>query len=129
MREILFRGKRLDCGAWVYGSLVTYKDGAAFIYYPWLGDDTVVKRAVDPSTLGQYAGLKDKCGKRIFEGDIVDGDEFNPDNDGYGVIGWDDGAFTVSNKYIIGTFHENFYGAEFTIIGNIHDNPGLMEVE
>lgn len=125
MREILFRGKSRISRTWVVGDFLhEFIDWGAVIKSSSTG-----YHAIDPSTVGQFTGLQDKNGKRIFEGDIVEGDEFNPDNDGYGVIGWDDGAFTVSNEYTIGTFHENFYGAEFTVIGNIHDDPDLLEVK
>ena len=71
MREILFKAKRLDNGAWVEGSLITYKDGTAFICCEDYIPDVLNKYEVDPSTVCQYTGLTDKNGKKVFVGDIV----------------------------------------------------------
>lgn len=130
-REILFRGKRLDNGEWVEGNLVVKKDPLlktdyCFILAQGKGDSFVTWHKVDPSTVGQYTGLTDKNGKRIFEGDIVEGCDFTPEDGGYGVVGYDDGAFEITGNNIEGTFHENYWGVDLEVIGNIHDNPELM---
>lgn len=122
MREILFRGKRVDNGKWIEGSLSTeyYKECGCVMVSP-TSDDCF---KVDPETVGQYTGLTDKNGKKIFEGDIVDVN--NALLSGrfwveYGVTG---GAFIVKDKddrrYFLG-------GCNCTVIGNIYDNPELIK--
>lgn len=132
MREILFRGKLPDTGEWVEGYVVkgrlTYILTAENIHYmsvSVMGHASVDVLPVKPETVGQYTGLKDVNGKRIFEGDIVEGEYFD-DEDGYGIIQWNDGAFEIVNDYTCVTFHENLYSTDLSVIGNIHDNPDLI---
>ena len=122
MREILFRGKHN--GVWSEGNLVVKKDGVTII----TPDDTPlgVYGQVDPDTVGQYTGVTDRNGVKIFEGDIVDGGDFSAEY-GYGVIRWEDGAFEAAGSDVAGTFYENYWGTDFEVIGNIHENPELLE--
>ena len=134
MREILFRGKQLDNGEWVYGYYVHIGPVSCQRAYiiPEYASAIYVKE-VDPSTVDQYTGLKDKNGKRIFEGDIVSTDIARP----YLIVEFRDGCFMFNcndggkDYYDImlpileDAQTEYKYGE---IIGNIHDNPELLGV-
>ena len=121
MREILFRGKRIDIGAWTYGDYTKY----AFTEKPCICDEEHWAE-IDPSTIGQYTGLTDKNGKKIFEGDIVKAQDDiygSPFCDGItGQIVYAEAAFFIEPKDPIESqwlFNEC---AVYEIIGNIHDN-------
>ena len=121
MREILFRGKRTDCGEWVEGDLIQAFRGnqlSACSIMPHT--PTAYCWKVDPETIGQYTGLTDKSGKKIFEGDIVRYE----DDIGYVIYNGDAARFLVDspNRYI-----SMDYSSEFEVIGNIHDDPELLE--
>lgn len=132
MREILFRGKRIDNGEWVEGSLLLLKKPilyAAITYqHEWEdGKLTLVRVDIDPSTVGQYTGLTDKNGKRIFEGDIVQfrtsASTFRP----MYVLWYEEGAqFVVSKPDNVRSYPMD-RSWEYEGLGNIYDNPELME--
>ena len=172
MREIEFRGKAVIGNKWVYGWLNATKGSLKNNYY-WIDVDEDSYK-VDPETIGQYTGLKDKNGKKIFEGDIVEvfaernvynrkqsikdkyikvrgliefgkntfhGHGFNINyqnkynNKLCEPVGketcqrtlshWDLGFYAEKHNYhVMWKFKE-----EIKVIGNIYDNPELLEVE
>ena len=122
-REILFRGKRVDTGEWVEGSLI--------------GNDVIVGKIVefeedyfctefwykvDPETVGQFTGMTDKKGKKLFEGDVYSMGEKNI----LYVVIFDKSQFIgkqVGNRSLAGL---EYWKSDIEIIGNIHDNPELL---
>ena len=138
-REILFRGKRVDNGAWETGSFVGIRiwcsDARTYIADKMTGYNT----PVIPETVGQYTGLIDKNGKRIYEGDVlkmeIKSNYINPLQAPLvfiGVCKFKDGAFGFSKQRAgieeFTAFSSTTYNVEFEIIGNIHDNAELLEV-
>ena len=133
MREILFRGKRVDNGEWVYGWFCRVGDKYANI----VEKDTEVLCSVSTKTIGQYTGLTDKNGKKIFEGDIVDITQY--DNIYHKVHRCCRSKVFFSNfafRTNVAPDYEDeeplsywfWHDCDFEIIGNIHDNPELLEV-
>ena len=123
MRDILFRGKRTDNGKWVYGLLCRVGDTYANIRRM----DTGVLYSVLTNTIGQYTGLTDKNGKKIFEGDIV---EFRTSlKKYYAKVYYKKGMWSLyikgfNDRYMLSVAVENDYSVK--VIGNIHDNPELL---
>ncbi len=134
MREILFRGKAANrkksvCyrtnyknGDWVYGLLTMHENYVGFA--EMTNTDGINGIEVDPETIGQYTGLTDRNGNKVFEGDIVniiyDCDEKAS------VIEFYNGGFCVNINNIFFNFQENNV-YEFEKIGNVYDNPELLE--
>ena len=143
MCKILFRGKRIDNGEWLNGSFcmdaieqfngLCGVDGFIRLYDK--DSRKMQMYEIDRETVGQFTGLIDKNGKKIFEGDIVVYDN-TPYNDyGHRVVGvivWHKWMWKFRYKEYESTYHyscgsENFFGAKSEVIGNIHDNPELLE--
>lgn len=126
MREILFRGKRTDNGDWEYGDLWCnpYGKRVVCIVSPINDQGTTGGNEVDPETIGQYTGLKDKNGKKIFEGDIVCHD-FGEKQIGkqYAIVKWSEKYASFQLKPIDDWMFCNLSDVE--VIGNIYDNPEL----
>ena len=128
MREILFRGKRLDNGAWETGSLVIVRMDCHDAQYYIADKMTGYHTPVDPSTVGQYTGLKDKNGKRIFEGDIAKVLQGKDKDIAY--VGFENGAFMLYPK--TGNIYERtlwsywYNDWDVEVVGNITDNPELL---
>ncbi|EFB6931243.1 hypothetical protein HGQ23_000505 [Listeria monocytogenes] len=130
MREIEFRGKRIDNGEWVYGNLMQFEDSVTFIFADERkGASTLTyahfiinnMHAIDEKTLGQYTGVKDKNGKKIFEGDVG----WDEHNECYGVVKFEEGKFLYAWENITEDLWEVADSIE--IYGNIHENLELME--
>lgn len=130
-RTIKFRGKRIDNGEWVYGSLVVEENK----YYIVLSINDNIKRddydvymlEVIPETIGQFTGLHDKNGKEIYEGDIV---KIKYRNEDIGKVIYEHNAFLIDV-----TNMNRFYGrVDFVnnfmeIMSNKYDNPELLRGE
>lgn len=151
MRDFLFRGKRKDNGEWVYGNYaITDTNGKQHFIF----QNKAFEYEVIPETIGQYTGLTDKNGKKIFEDDILKfddeiwssyytscGTEYDSwETENYGVVGFDEDyakydfvKYKYNENSVEADLHENntIEFADFVknleIIGNIYDNPELLK--
>ncbi len=126
MREILFRGKIFEKDQWVYGKLINEQDKKETYYIlpEYETDFYAVK--IDPKTIGQYTGKVDADGKRIFEGDILDIMLYGKN---LKVVWWQAlCGFGLNDKDENNLlFMNEIYSNGVVVIGNIYDNPELME--
>lgn len=146
-KEIKFRGRSVQSGKWLYGYLgevnievlqSIYKEKVIFENLAWFNTDNfgyvVNDYSVDESTIGQFTGLHDKNGKEIYEGDILRSLQSNK----LMVVVYDE----IGASFVVAVINKNSarkLGVQFHIskswlkkypkevIGNIHDNPNLME--
>ena len=129
IREVIFRGKRTDNGEWIEGDLKQAFRGNQLSSCGIMKTPTAYCWRVDPETVGQFTGLTDKNGVRIFEGDIVHCVSKLDSADM--VIIFECGQFRMilAEKYHeyqtnVGYYDINCFAKE--VIGNIHDNPELL---
>lgn len=127
----LVRGKRKDNGEWVVGYYTVDAAGQEIIDV--MNDMGLFEscHTIDPSTLGAYTGIADKNGKMIFDGDIVRTKKYGKERGGrnwsdYDVfqVAYADGGYHLFNKWRRFNLRPDT-GAE--VIGNIYDNPDLLE--
>lgn len=141
-REIIFRGKRVDNGEWVYGDLVHSKrclDGVT-THHSLIGVDMDFFEVI-PETVGQFTGLTDKNGKEIFEGDILNKIETDYDlweqneyegDEPFHVTKTDVATMDRLPRFWMVSEEFGYEGDDlesptnWEVIGNIHDNPELL---
>ena len=126
MRKILFKGKRIDNGGWIYGSPI-FQDGYVLIRF-WNSEEfEFEEHLIAPESVSEYTGLTDKNGNKIFEGDILDckSDLYERCKVIYNEFC---SAFQLecadgfSDFFLCSINHK-----KMEIIGNIHDNPELLK--
>ena len=144
MREIKFRGKRVDDGEWVYGYYVKQKilNVLKDRYEHKIYDDCLQIHTVHLDTVGQYTGLKDIDGAEIYEGDIVKGIHTTVIHAGTtpveigassikwkGVVEWVQDCCSYGVRESACRHSKMLKCHEYEIIGNIHENPELLEAK
>lgn len=132
MREILFRGKRLDNGEWVQGYYDRWRENI-YITENYHNTSMRTRFAVDPATVGQFTGFTVN-GTKVFEGDIIsvfDVNETHGVTEFIGEVFMDSGSWLVSQSktcdWYLHYLRDGRHSLdEVKVIGNIHDNPELI---
>ena len=142
MREILFRGKSIKTNQWIYGGFHIWEKRQVCVFgndrlkddeiscvitvnsfADWNMPRTMHAVEVIADTVGQYTGLTDRNGNKIFEGDIVN---ILTENEEIGIIVYEDGGFIVRADKFSVDFINNINGTDVEVIGNKYDNPELL---
>ncbi len=137
MREIKFRGKRIHDNEWMYGNLIVDNIGNKYIvpfeffesdgHHLMYVDDTDLPVFIDENTIGQYTGLKDCTGRKIYEGDIAQWKEYDICSGAgrtyRGRVEFHNGLFRIGSFLLYNLVSKR----GFKIIGNIYENPELLE--
>ena len=126
MREIKFRGRSCLSGEWVYGDLIHRQIWGEALLVIRVQDDgfyEMLEYKVIPETVGQYTGLKDMNGMEVYEGDVV---EMHIGEHRSGIYEWQSTHILFDLRFDL----ESISHAEsIEVVGNVHDNPELLEEE
>ena len=133
-REILFRGKRVSNGNWIEGYfvLLAINEGLKHAIYTGTDEGRFILFEVIPDTVGQFTGLCDKNGNKIFEGDIVRFYDKDWTANGIATVDFEKGRWKINGHYttkLSSIVWLDLYrtGFEYEVVGNIYDNPELLE--
>ncbi len=120
-----FRGKRIDSGSWVYGGILNYRERCWIVEGMFFtNNDQIVhieRYEVDPKTVGQFTGLPDNSRTKIFDGDVIS----IPTDNTFHRIRFNECSFEAYPQKSYANTLSRYHDSS-TIIGNIHDNPELL---
>ena len=124
-REILFRGLSNQGKGWLYGDVVRNVEGAVAIMPPYQMNmyNTCSQNEVSPDTIGQYTGLTDKNGVKIFEGDII---SIGDPNIKY-IIMWRNDGFCAKQIGASSYIGLTYWASDIEVLSNVIDNPELVK--